>query len=267
MLLSGPLVVREVTKRFGRQVAVDRASFRVDGGRITGLLGPNGSGKSTIIHCITGFHSPTAGQVWIDGHPHHEPAAKDAFGFFPDDLPVPEALTASETLAFHRRLRPRFDQDFARELVQILGLTPSLRKFVGEYSHGMRRKLQLVLALAHHPGLLILDEPLRGLDPEAGALMTAVISEFTQLGGAALMATHDLHAAEGFCDDVVIVSAGEIVATGTPADVVHRAEVRDLEEAFVRITGLSERVTVARSAVSDLLNKRGAAPQKSFQRS
>ncbi|MBT2555476.1 ABC transporter ATP-binding protein [Arthrobacter sp. ISL-5] len=236
--LPDPLQVTGLTKTYGTRHGVQDLSFAVPQGAITGLLGPNGSGKSTTLHCITGFIKLSFGSILIGGAPHESVEAKDHFGFFPDDLPMPESLTASETISFYRRLRPLFSNETASGLTELLGLSSHLDKYVGDYSHGMKRKLQLVLALAHRPELLILDEPMRGLDPEAGLLMNALLKTFTQEGGAILLATHDLVAAERFCDSVVILAEGTMVASGTPRDLMLENGARSLEELFVHATGL-----------------------------
>jgi len=168
--LSNILRVNDLTKRYGRDVGIEDVSFTVEAGEIVGLLGPNGSGKSTTLHCLTGILSATSGTVEIAGVDHELPAAKDGFGFLPDDLPLPESLRSLEVMALHRRLRARFDRDLAEDLLELVGLTDHRDKYVGHYSHGMKRKLQLVIALAHRPRLLIMDEPMRGLDPEAAII-------------------------------------------------------------------------------------------------
>lgn len=238
--LPDPLAVAGLTKDYGSRRGVQNLDFTVRPGEVTGLLGPNGSGKSTTIHCITGFIRPTSGAVSICGLAGDSVEAKDRFGFFPDDLPVPEALTARELMAFHRRLRPLFHDETASGLAELLGLGAHLDKYVGDYSHGMKRKLQLVLALAHHPDLLILDEPMRGLDPEAGLLMNSLLRTFTREGGAILLATHDLLAAERSCDSVVILADGRKVASGRPEDLIRESGTASLEELFVHATGLRE---------------------------
>ena len=238
--LPDPLAVAGLTKDYGTRHGVQDLDFTVRAGEVTGLLGPNGSGKSTTIHCISGFIRPTSGTVKICGLSHDDVEAKDRFGFFPDDLPVPEALTARELLDFHRRLRPLFHDETAAGLADLLGLTPHLEKYVGDYSHGMKRKLQLVLALSHRPDLLILDEPMRGLDPEAGLLMNSLLRTFTREGGAILIATHDLLAAERFCDSVVILAEGRKVAAGHPGELIRESGAASLEELFVHATGLHQ---------------------------
>ena len=253
--MSPPLMVEGLVKRFGDRRVVNSVSLHVRPGEITGLLGPNGSGKSTTLHCMTGLYHPSAGTIRFAGIPSELPAAKEEFGFFPDDIPYPASLTARETIAFHRRLRPVFDDRFVLRLVDVLGLGEHLDKQVGDYSHGMRRKLQLVLALAHHPRCLLLDEPLRGLDPEAAELMNAVLDQFRAEGGGVLLATHDLHAAERFCDEVVILSEGAVVAQGAPAAIVARTGTSSLPEAFVALTGLRDRVQRARHDIEALFDE------------
>lgn len=240
--LTSILRVEDLTKLYGRNIGVEGVSFDVDAGEVVGLLGPNGSGKSTTLHCLTGILAPTSGSVTITGVEHERPAAKDGFGFVPDDLPLPESLRAPEVMALHRRLRTRFDPDLAEDLLELVGLAGHRDKYVGEYSHGMKRKLQLVVALAHSPPLLIMDEPIRGLDPEAAIIVTTLLQTFREQGGGVLVATHDLLAAEHFCDRVVILAHGTVITSGHPLELVQEAGVNTLEELFIQVTGLGEQM-------------------------
>lgn len=233
-----PLEVRGLTKLYGTRRGIVDASFDVGPGEIVGLLGPNGCGKSTTLHCITDYHSPTSGEAWIAGIPHHRPSAKDRLGFLPDDLPLPESLSGRELLMLHAHLRPSLQLDTGYELLEVFDLMDHLDRYVGDYSHGMKRKLQLVLALAHRPKLLVLDEPLRGLDPEAAILTNTVISSFAGSDCGVLIATHDLAAAETTCDSVVIVNQGGVVARGAPADLKREHDAASLEEVFLILTGI-----------------------------
>lgn len=251
-----PLKVDSLTKGFGGNPVIREVSFSVKSGEIVGLLGPNGSGKSTTLHCITGLHEPSSGSIEISGNPRDSKSAKNELGFFPDDLPYPVSLTARETISFYRNLRPYFDDILVKGLVQVLGLEKHLDKQIGDYSHGMRRKLQLVLALAHHPSCLILDEPLRGLDPEAAILMEATINQFRENGGGVLIATHDLLSAQNFCDYVVILSNGTVVAKGTPQSIISETKSKSLSEALIALTGLDNKIKIARKEISDLLGYR-----------
>lgn len=238
-----PLKVCDLTKTYGNRTGIASASFEVGRGQIVGLLGPNGCGKSTTLHCITGYHRITSGQVWIEGSPHQEPRAKDQLGFLPDDLPVPESLSGRELLMLHAHLRPGLQLDTAYDLFEVFELVDHLDRYVGDYSHGMKRKLQLVLALAHRPTLLVLDEPLRGLDPEAAILMNTVISSYAGAGCGVLIATHDLAAAERSCDAVVIVNQGRVVAQGAPADLKRDHAASSLEDVFLSLTGIRDGLT------------------------
>lgn len=240
--LTSILRVEGLTKRYGPNIGVEGVSFEVDAGEIVGLLGPNGSGKSTTLHCLTGILAPTTGTVEVMGVDHERPAAKDGFGFVPDDLPLPEALRSPEVMALHRRLRTRFDHDLAEDLLELVGLADERDKYVGEYSHGMKRKLQLVIALAHGPRLLIMDEPMRGLDPEASIIVSTLLETFREQGGGVLVATHDLLAAEHYCDRVVILTRGRMITSGQPAELIDDAGVESLEELFVQVTGLAEQM-------------------------
>ncbi len=254
--LNGPrplLEVEGLSRAYRGVTAVADVSFEVRSGQVVGLLGPNGSGKSTTLHSITGIIEPGPNtHIRIDGDEHTSSRAKNALGFVPDDLPLPGNLTGREFLALHRRIRATYDDHLASELLDMVGLTPSLRKLVGEYSHGMRKKLQLVTALAHRPRFLVLDEPMRGLDPEAGLLMREVIEEFRRNNGAVLVATHDLDGAESYCDWVVVLSDGEVVASGVPSVLVAAAGVQDLEQFFLGVTGLAAAVPRVRAALANL---------------
>ncbi len=156
----------------------------------------------------------------------------------PDDLPLPESLSGRELLMLHAHLRPGLDLAAAYDLFDVFDLADHLDKYVGDYSHGMKRKLQLVLATAHRPRLLVLDEPLRGLDPEAAILMNTVIERSAGAGNGVLIATHDLFAAERGCDEVVIVSEGRVVTQGAPAELLERHRAANLEALFLALTGI-----------------------------
>lgn len=246
------LEVEHLEKRYGPDTVVADLTFEVCRGEIVGLLGPNGSGKSTTLHCITDIIEPTSGAVLLDGVPHHDRAAKNVFGFLPDDLALPESLRIEEILTLHRRLRPDFDDELAQALIGLVGLDDQRHKYLAHYSHGMRRKLQLVTALAHHPRLLVLDEPMRGLDPEASILMSSLLDAFRSQGGGVLAATHDLLAAERYCDRVVVLAHGRAIADGPPKELVATAGVASLEQFFVRVTGLEPGMAAAQELVRRL---------------
>lgn len=244
-----------VIKQYGRHLALSDFSLRLESGKTYGLLGPNGSGKTTGLHIITGLLAPTEGVVHIAGVPVVEKRSRQFYGFAPDDLPLPVALTGREYLDFHHAMRGRDDGSRARQLAEVFGLTADLGKQVGQYSHGMRRKLQVIAALCHGPQVAILDEPFRGLDPDAAAALRDVLASFTGSGGTVLIATHDLLRAEQQCDEVTILSRGRIMAAGAPrALLATHEECANLEELFLAVTGLREANARRESQISSLFS-------------
>lgn len=232
------LRVENVTKLYGEVAAVSDVSFELEGGHVYGLLGPNGSGKTTCLHVVTGLVDPTTGRVAIGDVPIADPASRLGFGFAPDDLQLPTALTGREFLDLHDRLRHRDDRARATSLLEAFDLVDALDQQIEAYSHGMKRKIQIVAAVMHAPPLLILDEPFRGLDPDAVAVLRSVISSFAAGGRAVLLATHDMARAQLDCDRVVVLDSGVLVADDEPAALVaeHGSGI-DLETAFFVLTG------------------------------
>jgi ABC-2 type transport system ATP-binding protein len=244
---KNPLLdVRAIGKRFGAHIAVHDVSFAVDPGEVVGLLGPNGSGKTTTMYLLIGLLDPSAGSVSVEGISPRSPAARRSIGFVPDDLPLPAALTGGEYLDLNDELRGTRRPELRDELVELFALGRHLHRPVSDYSHGMKRKIQIVAATSAEPRLLLLDEPHRGLDPEAAAILRTLISMLTERGTAVVVATHDLLRAGHDCERVVILHEGHRIAEGTPAEVCRTAARPDLEQAFLRLTGIDSRVDVAR---------------------
>lgn len=244
----------------GRSILRD-ITMQVRAGECVGLLGPNGSGKSTTLHAVTGILAGGADQVHLLDHRRDHPSAKADLGFVPDDLPFPASLSGAEFLGLHARLRGRrFDLDRARQLSEVLGIDGDLDRPSGDYSHGMIRKLHLIAGLAHHPRLLILDEPMRGLDPVAAVLMRDIVTGWPSARRGLLMATHELDRAATMCDRVYILSDGQIVAGGRPEDIRTRCEAPTLEAAFMALTGLATDLGSRRSRLGSLLRPAPADP-------
>ncbi|MCA4134123.1 ABC transporter ATP-binding protein [Arthrobacter sp. M4] len=233
--------VEGISKDFGAVKAVRDISFDVVPGQVFGLLGPNGSGKSTTLHILTGLLEASQGLVTVSGFPIEDKKSRVFLGFAPDDLPLPLSLTGREYLELHHRIRRRSDGAEAAQLAEALGLTPALTRSISEYSHGMKRKLQLIAAVMHKPSLLILDEPFRGLDPEAAAVLRELIAVFTGSGGSVLIATHDMLRAERDCDQVMILHQGAQIALGSPAALKEEyGSAETLEAVFLHVTKLTE---------------------------
>lgn len=249
---SRPILdVQGIGKSYRKTPVLVDFSLAIAPGEIHGLLGPNGSGKTTCLHVITGLIGADSGSVLIAGISVADKRSRHGFGFAPDDLPLPEALTGRELLAFHDALRGRDDRRRAAEFAGLLGLDDALDRPVAEYSHGMQRKIQLIAATMHDPDLLILDEPFRGLDPEAAATLRTLISAFAASGRAVLIATHDMLRAERDCDRVTILSTGRTVATGSPHRLISaHPGAATLENVFMSATGRAETATHRAAAMS-----------------
>ncbi|MFJ3384598.1 MULTISPECIES: ABC transporter ATP-binding protein [unclassified Curtobacterium] len=214
-------------------------------GELVALLGPNGSGKSTLVHGLVGIHDLDSDAIEIDGIPHDSRVAKRHVGFVPDELPIPLSLTGTEFLAHVDRLRGGRDHlRWRATITERLGLTPHMRKFIGEMSHGTKKKLQIVSAVAHRPRLLVMDEPFRGLDPHAVVVIRALVDALRQDGTSVLVATHDVLAAEHWFERVVILDHGRIIADDRPQRLITDAGVAALEDVMIAMTGLDDTATV-----------------------
>jgi ABC-2 type transport system ATP-binding protein len=246
------LVVAGLQKRYRDVVAVADVSFEVLPGQIYGLLGPNGAGKSTTVNCITGAVIPDAGSIRLGGHPADSVEAKNMLGFVPDDLPLPEMLTGREYLRFVTRIYQTEDWHRVETMTELLGIANALDRLIREYSRGMHKKLQIVAALAHDPACLILDEPFRGLDPEALMILGELLESRRRRGLCALIATHELSAAARMCDKVGIVAFGELKIEGAPSELTERYEGRSLEDIYMEVSGLLQRREHVRELIDAL---------------
>ncbi len=237
------IALSKLTKRYGDFTAVDAIDLQIDGGEIFGLLGPNGAGKTTTLRMIAGILEPDGGSVLIAGHDIvREPlAARRVLGFVPDRPFVYEKLTGAELLRFAAGLFGLEGQEVERRIDELLGLwdlLPWRDQLVESYSHGMRQKLIISSALIHQPEVLVIDEPMVGLDPRSARLLKDLLRSYADGGGTVLLSTHTLELAEILCDRLAVMDHGRVVAGGSMADLRRAAETEDagLEEVFLRIT-------------------------------
>lgn len=230
-----------LTRRFGDFIAVDRLDLNVYPGEIYGFLGPNGAGKTTTIKMLVGLLEPSAGQAFITGYDvWSEPArAKALCGYVPDRAILYERLTGREFLHFLAQMRvvPLVDAN-ARidQLLALLDLSDRADGVCGAYSFGMKRKLALAGALLHEPSVLILDEPLNGLDPRSARRMKDLFTELAARGTAIVLSIHDLATAEAICHRVGIISRGRLVSEGDAHTLRQLAAAPNLEAVFLRLT-------------------------------
>jgi len=236
--------LESLTKYYGSFCAVDDVSLDVPKGALYGFLGPNGAGKTTTLRMIAGILRPTSGRVLIGGDDviTAPMAAKARLGFIPDRPFVYEKLTGAEFLRFVAGLYGQDGQLVERridELLEVFELSAWKNELVESYSHGMRQKLIISSALIHRPEVIVVDEPMIGLDPRAARLLKDLFKGFVERGGTVLMSTHTLEIAEALCDRIAIIQAGKIVAAGTMAELKQQTRSGDigLEDLFLRLTG------------------------------
>jgi ABC-2 type transport system ATP-binding protein len=236
-----PLAVRGLTRRYGAVVAVDGLDLEVRPGEILGFLGPNGAGKTTTLRMCAGLLQPDAGTITIAGAPiaGHGREARRQLGFVPDRPFLYERLRGAEFLELVGALYdvpPATVRKRAATLAHRLELEPALGDPIESYSLGMRQKISLITALLHDPALLMLDEPLVGLDPLGARTLKDLLRERAARGHGVLVSTHLLEVAERLCDRVVILLAGRKRAEGSLEELRQGHADRTLEDVFLELT-------------------------------
>ena len=208
--------VENLTKYYGKRLAVDNISFSVGKGEIVGFLGPNGAGKTTTMRILTGFLAPTRGEVWIAGYDisKHSLEARRHIGYFPESMPLYSDMTVRSYLDFSSRLRG-LDKNRIKtrieEVVDVCHLEEYVDVLIGKLSKGFRQRVGVAQAIIHEPEVLILDEPTIGIDPIQVAMTRQLIKELGK-ERTILLSTHILPEASMTCERVVIINEGRIVA-------------------------------------------------------
>ena len=235
--------LKDLTKRYSDIMAVDNINLFIPKGEIFGFIGPNGAGKTTTINMLGGILAPTSGTVAICGinMEEHPETAKSKIGFIPDRPYLYEKLTGMEFLRFTADLYGVDEDAFlrkAREKLEMFSLTDWSDELIESYSHGMKQRLVMAAALLHDPEVIIVDEPMVGLDPVAINMVKDLFQRLAKQGVTVFMSTHTLKVAEDVCDRIGIIHKGSLIALGTTEDLkrdAHAAEA-DLEQVFIRLT-------------------------------
>ena len=230
---SAPILdCRNLEKSYGDRGAVAGVGFEIKAGETYGLLGPNGAGKTTTISMICGLLERDAGEVTVNGRPLTTSStdAKIAIGYVPQEIAIYPDLTAKENLTFFGRLYGMSRSDIKKrgdEVLEITGLMERADEHTDDYSGGMKRRLNIGIALLHKPALLVLDEPTVGVDPQSRNAILGSIELLSDEGMAVLYTTHYMEEAERLCDRVGIIDEGEIKAEGTRRELVAILGERD----------------------------------------
>ncbi len=233
-----------VTKKFGDKAAVKNLSLEVKSGEFFAFLGPNGAGKTTTIKMITGLLKPDGGTVKICGIDiSQKPGeAKMKTGYIPDSPYIYEKLTAREYLEFtgglYRMPREKIEKKI-EWLFDLFGMNGWADSRCEEYSHGMRQKVIFCSAFLHDPEVLVVDEPMVGLDPQSVRLVKDLLKKVSSRGTTVFVSTHTLSVAEELCDRIGIVDEGELIALGTLDELRSKAasDGESLENLFLKLTG------------------------------
>ena len=233
------LSTRDLAKAFGSNVAVAGLNLEVPRASCFGLIGPNGSGKTTTMRMCAGLLRPDRGGVLVDGiDVWADPVeARRRVGVVPDPLLLFERLTGIEQLVHIGLLRNlgRIETETrSRGLLEVLGLTEAADEAIGDYSHGMRKKLSLATALLHRPALLLLDEPFEGVDPVSAMTVRQVLDRYREAGGTVVVSSHVMEVLQKVCDHVAIIRRGEVLAAGAIEELSANST---LEDAFIAIVG------------------------------
>jgi ABC-2 type transport system ATP-binding protein len=236
--------VSHLTKAYGSTVALNDVTLAVSTGEVRGLLGPNGSGKSSLMKTIIGLTKPSYGSIQVLGYDvrTNPMEIKKIVGYVPESPRLYEFLTATEYLDFIADVRGiPYEQKKERiaRFVDALDLEGKQGDMISSYSQGMKQKVAIIGALLHRPRVLLMDEPLNGLDPKSARLVKELIHGLAREGVSVIFSTHILEIAEAICDKLTILQGGKILAEGTSKDLRENAGLpgSGLEDVFLKLTG------------------------------
>jgi len=222
------LQISSLVKKFGNKIAVNNVSLQINSGEVYCLIGPNGSGKTTIVKNVTGLLHPSAGTIRIGDFDTERDAfkAKSLIGYIPDEPTAWSAITGEEFLHIIGALYSMPEKERASkitELLPIFQLESISKEYFEDYSRGNKQKFSILAALMHNPQLLVIDEPIVGLDPISAETAKKLFADFAKKGGMVLMVTHTLAVAEQIADRIGFIEGGKLLISGTMADLRTKA--------------------------------------------
>ncbi|ENQ3105067.1 ABC-2 type transport system ATP-binding protein [Bacillus sp. 491mf] len=236
------LKIHQLSKQYKNSVwGVQNFNLIINNKEIMGIAGPNGSGKTSLINCLLGIISPTSGNVELNGYSSQSKEFKQNIAYVPDDLILPEALTGKEYLDFVTSMYELINSEKTEDLIEIFDMKEALNEPIETYSHGMKKKIQLIAAFMLKSKVIILDEPFRGLDVEAIIMTKKLMERYINKGGSILLSTHDLLGAEKLCNRIAIIAKGEKIAEGKVEELKTQHNSSSLEEVFMKVSMLGSR--------------------------
>lgn len=232
------LEIKNVTKKYGKKIAVDNISLKVDDGKIFGFIGHNGAGKTTLIKSIVGIHPIDEGNILIDGVSllNDEITFKKMIAYIPDNPDIYLNITGIDYLKFIGDIYEVPEEtfnDLVKKYATIFKILDNLGDIIGTYSHGMKQKLVIISALIHEPKVLILDEPFVGLDPKSSKDVKDIMKDLCKKGTSIFFSSHVLEVVEKLCDDIGIIKNGKLIAYGNVNKIKGN---KDLENVFLELT-------------------------------
>ena len=236
------LEIKNLTKKFGDKVAVDNIDLSVKSGEIYGFLGPNGAGKTTTIKMIVGMLMPDGGSITVDGIDaiHDDVEAKRQIAYVPDSPEIYDIMTGRQYLNFIADVFELSDEERNKQIdryAEVFEMQDNLDVMIAGYSHGMKQKIVIMGALIHSPKLLILDEPMVGLDAKSSFRLKEIMRALANEGRTVFFSTHVMEVAENLCDRIGIINRGKIIAVGTLDEIKAAAkDTGSLEKIFLELT-------------------------------
>ena len=238
-MIKNIIEIKELKKVFNKTIAVDNLNFKIQKGKIIGLLGPNGCGKSTTIGMMLGLIKPTSGSVIINNKniENNRTSLLEKMNFISPYVELPKKLTVEENLKVYGRLygvknlKEKIDN-----LIEKLNLIEFKSRKTGELSSGEKNRVSLAKALINDPEILLLDEPTASLDPDVGDYIRSFIEDFaSNKGSTILLASHNMNEVERLCHEVMMMKNGKIIDRGTSSDLINKHGRKNLEEVFLKI--------------------------------
>lgn len=236
------IVVSNLTKKFEDVIAVNDLSLEIEKSELFGLLGPNGAGKTTVINVLCGLLEPTSGSVRVGKFDvQREPEkVKEIIGVCTQETAVYSYLSGRENIELFGNLHTMPKQKLKKNtdgLLEKMGLTEDAGRRVGKYSGGMKRRINLAMALIHDPEIAFLDEPTVAMDPQSRHAVWDFMRDLKKLDKTIILTTHYMEEAEELCDRVGIIDHSKMIALGTPNQLKEKFRARNLEEVFIQLTG------------------------------